>query len=56
MSWIDFVILAVIAAALVLVVVRFVRRRRAGGSPCAGCSYCHHTDTCPCAAKDDART
>jgi membrane protein implicated in regulation of membrane protease activity len=53
MSWIDFVILAVIAAALVLVVVRFVRRRRAGGSPC---SYCQHTDACPCAAEDDART
>ena len=52
MSWIDFVILAVIAAALALVVVRYVKRRRTGGSPCAGCSDCGHAAACP-SAKDD---
>jgi len=55
MSWIDFVILAVIAAALVLVLVRYVKRRRAGGSPCAGCSGCGHANVCP-SAKHDAHT
>ncbi|NLT96779.1 MAG: FeoB-associated Cys-rich membrane protein [Christensenellaceae bacterium] len=55
MSWIDIVILAVIAAALVLVLVRFVRRRRAGVSSCTGCSCCSHADVCP-SAKDDAHT
>jgi hypothetical protein len=49
---IDYIILAVVVAALVFVIVRLVHRRRAGTSPCAGCSGCGHANACSSAAKN----
>ncbi len=51
---VDFIILAVVLAALALVTYRLVRRKQKGGSQCAGCSGCAHASSC--ASADETNT